>query len=40
MIPFKTLLKYYLSPLLEREGLDNVRAKMTAERLKNIIEIL
>ena len=40
MTPFKVFFRYYLSLLLEREGLDNVRARMIAERLKNTIEIL
>ena len=35
MTPFEVLLGYYLSPLLERKGLDIVRAQMIAERLKN-----
>ena len=35
MTLFEVLLRYYLSLLLEREGLNVVRAQMTAERLKN-----
>ena len=35
MTPFEALLGYYLSPLLERKGLDVIRAQMTVERLKN-----
>ena len=40
MTPFETLFRYYPSLLPEREGLDNIRARMTAERLKNTTEIL
>ena len=40
MTPFEALFKYYLSLLLERESLDNVRVRMMAERLKNTMEIL
>ena len=35
MTPFEALLRYYLSPLLERKGLNVVKAQMTTERLKN-----
>jgi len=36
MTLFEVLLRYYLSLLLERKGLDVVRAQMTVERLKTI----